>query len=137
MSRKAIGDLNVGDKYRGETRIVTGTELDMFCTIAGLRLDAFLNDETAKELGFKGRVVPGSFIFALVFGLLGEQLEGHIHVGTNNMKVLNPLYPYDRVRVEGEIVNKKEASKGDRVFVTWSWAVKNQDDVVISQGENT
>ena len=109
----------------------------MFCTIAGLRLDAFLNDEKARELGFKGRVVPGSFIFALVFALLGEQLEGHIHVGTNNMKVLNPLYPYDRLRVEGEVLNKKEASRGEKVFITWSWVVKNQDDMVISQGENT
>ena len=137
MTEKLVAERNVGDKFKSGSRIVTGTELDMFCTVAGLRLDAFLNDEAGRALGFKGRVVPGAFAFALVFGLLGELLNGHVHVGTNNMKVLAPLYPYDRVRVEGEVLDKKEASKGDRAFVTWSWAVKNQDDVILVQGENT
>jgi len=137
MAEKLVAERNVGDKFESGSRIVTGTELDMFCTVAGLRLDAFLNDEAGRALGFKGRVVPGAFAFALVFGLLGELLNGHVHVGTNNMKVLAPLYPYDRVRVEGEVLNKKETSKGDRAFVTWSWAVKNQDDVILVQGENT
>lgn len=137
MAEKLVAERNVGDKFKSGSRIITGTELDMFCTVAGLRLDAFLNDEAGRALGFKGRVVPGAFAFALVFGLLGELLNGHVHVGTNNMKVLAPLYPYDRVRVEGEVLNKKETSKGDRAFVTWSWAVKNQDDVILVQGENT
>ena len=137
MAEKLVVERNVGDKFKSGSRIITGTELDMFCTVAGLRLDAFLNDEAGRALGFKGRVVPGAFAFALVFGLLGELLNGHVHVGTNNMKVLAPLYPYDRVRVEGEVLDKKETSKGDRAFVTWSWAVKNQDDVILVQGENT
>lgn len=137
MAEKLVADRNVGDKFRGGSRVITGTELDMFCTISGMRLDAFLNDEAARSLGFKARVVPGPFVFAVVFGLLGELLNGHVHVGTDNMKVLAPLYLYDRVRVEGEVLRRKESSKGDRVFVTWLWAVKNQDDVVIAQGENT
>lgn len=137
MAEKLMADRNVGDEFRGGSRVITGTELDMFCTISGMRLDAFLNDEAARSLGFKARVVPGPFVFAVVFGLLGELLNGHVHVGTDNMKVLAPLYLYDRVRVEGEVLRRKESSKGDRVFVTWLWAVKNQDDVVIAQGENT
>jgi len=137
MAEKLVADRNVGDEFRGGSRVITGTELDMFCTISGMRLDAFLNDEAARSLGFKARVVPGPFVFAVVFGLLGELLNGHVHVGTDNMKVLAPLYLYDRVRVEGEVLRRKESSKGDRVFVTWLWAVKNQDDVVIAQGENT
>ncbi len=137
MAEKLMADRNVGDEFRGSSRVITGTELDMFCTISGMRLDAFLNDEAARSLGFKARVVPGPFVFAVVFGLLGELLNGHVHVGTDNMKVLAPLYLYDRVRVEGEVLRRKESSKGDRVFVTWLWAVKNQDEVVIAQGENT
>lgn len=137
MAEKVVADRGVGEEFRTGLRVITGTELDMFCTISGMRLDAFLNDEAARGLGFKARVVPGPFIFALVFGLLGELLNGHVHVGTDNMKVLAPLYLHDRVRVEGEVLGKKEGSKGRRAFVTWSWVVKNQDDVVIAQGENT
>ena len=91
MAEKLMADRNVGDEFRGGSRVITGTELDMFCTISGMRLDAFLNDEAARSLGFKARVVPGPFVFAVVFGLLGELLNGHVHVGTDNMKVLAPL----------------------------------------------
>jgi len=137
MAEELVAKKNVGDKFSSDSRIITGTELDMFCTIAGLRLDPFLDDEAGRALGFKGRVVPGAFVFALVFGMLGELLNGHVHVGTDNMKVLAPLYPYERVRVDGEVVNKKETAKGGRVFVTWAWAIKNQDDAILAQGENT
>ena len=137
MAEKLVTERNVGDKFETGSRIITETELDMFCTISGNRLDPFLSDEPAKALGFKERVVPGSFIFALVFGLLGDQLKRHVHVGTDKMKVLAPLYLYDRAKVEVKILNKKESSKGDRAFVTWAWAVKNQDNAIIAQGENT
>ena len=137
MVEELVAKKKVGDKFSSPSRIITGTELDMFCTVAGLRLDPFLDDEASRALGFKGRVVPGAFVFALVFGMLGELLNGHVHVGTDNMKVLAPLYPYERVRVDGEVVNKKETSRGDGVLVTWSWAIKNQDDVILAQGENT
>jgi acyl dehydratase len=137
MGGELVAERNVGDEFETGSRIITAAELDMFCTLTGNRLDAFLNDETAKAMGFKERVVPGSFIFALVFGLLGERLNGHVHVATDNMKVLAPLYPYDRAKVGIKIIDKKESSKGDRSFVTWAWAVKNQDNVIVAQGENT
>jgi acyl dehydratase len=137
MSEKLVAERNVGDEFETGSRIITAAELDMFCTITGNRLNPFLIDEAAKALGFKERVVPGSFIFALVFGLLGERLNGHVHVATDKMKVLAPLYPYDRAKVGIKIIDKKESSKGDRTFVTWAWAVKNQDNVLIAQGENT
>jgi len=132
-----IAEKNVGERILGDSRIITGTELDMYCTIAGLRLRPFLMDEAAQELGFKGRVVPGPFLFGLVFGLLGERLNGLIHVGTEKLKVMSPLYPYDTVRVEVEILEKKASSKGASDFITWAWALKNQDDAVLIQGENT
>ena len=137
MGGELVAERNVGEEFETGSRIITAAELDMFCTITGNRLNPFLSDEAAKALGFKERVVPGSFIFALVFGLLGERLNGHVHVATDKMKVMAPLYPYDRGRVGIKVVDKKESSKGDRSFVTWAWAVKNQDDVIIAQGENT
>ena len=136
-TEERIADGNVGDKFIGDSRIISGTELDMYCTITGLRLEPFLKDSAAKEMGFKGRVVPGPFLFALVFGLLGERLIGLIHVKTEKLRVLAPLYPYDTVRVEVEVVNREEHPKKIGVFITWAWALKNQDDVVLIQGENT
>lgn len=136
MAKGTLADGNVGDKFDCGSRIITGTELDLFCTIGGLRLDPFLIDDAAKALGFKGRLVPGPFLFTVVFGLAGDLLIGHVHVGTNNLKVLAPVFPNDRLSLEVEILNKKEAKQG-RVFTTWGFAIKNQDDTVVFQGENT
>jgi acyl dehydratase len=97
----------------------------------------YFHDEAARALGFKSRLVPGTFMFALAIGLLGELLDGHMHVAADNVKVRAPLYPGDSVKVERSVLRKKETSKGDRIFVTWSWTLKNQDDVTIAQGETT
>jgi 3-hydroxybutyryl-CoA dehydratase len=138
MAEKRLADRDVGDKYIGsETRLVTATELDTFCSITGMRGDAFLNDEAARSLGMKGRVLPGAMSLAIVFTLLGEPLQGAIFTGLNNMRLMAPVYPYDKLRVEAEVLGKKETSKGDRVFVTYTWNLINQDGVTVAQGENT
>ena len=136
MATGTLAEGNVGDKFDCGSRIITGTELDMFCTIGDLRLDPFLKDEAAQELGFKERLVPGPFLFTVVFGLAGDLLKDHVHVGTNNLKVLGPVFPNDRIGLEVEILSKKEAKNG-KVFTTWGFALKNQEDAVVFQGENT
>ena len=45
MTHGTLAEAKVGDKFDCGSRIITGTELDMFCTIGGLRLDPFLIDD--------------------------------------------------------------------------------------------
>jgi len=138
MIEKGLADRDIGEKYVGSaTRLVTATELDMFCDITGMRGDVFLNDEAAKSMGMKSRVLPGAMSLAILFSLLGEFLGPAIFTGLNNLRLLAPVCPYDRLRAEAEVLGKKETSKGDRVFVTYSWTLKNQDAVTVAQGENT
>ena len=139
MEKEHWGYKEVGYKYATGTRFITPTELDIFCDITGIRDDMFLSDEAAKALGLERRVVPRVFIVAVLFALLEE--EGLTSKGTllgmNNTRFNVPVCPYDRIRAEGELLNKRVASEGDRVTVTYSWFMKNQDDVVVAQGENT
>jgi acyl dehydratase len=137
MTAKRMADGNIGEKFVGGSRIITRTELDLFCTICGLRLDPFLIDEAARDMGFKGSMVPGPFQFTLVFGLLGSLLEGLVHVGTENLKVLSPVYLNEKIHVETEILDKKESSGSSRRFLTWAWALKNEDGGISIQGVNT
>ncbi|MFC1874009.1 MaoC family dehydratase [Chloroflexota bacterium] len=138
MTEKRLADRSIGEKYVGdEVRLVTPTEVDLFCNITGMRGDAFLNEEAARALGMKNRVAPGAMSLAIVFALLGKFLEGAIFTGLNNLKMLAPVYPYDKLAAESEVLGKKVTSKGDRVFVTYSWTLKNQDGVAVAQGENT
>jgi len=138
MARKRLLDREIGEKYiGGETRLITPTELDMFCNITGMRGDAFLSDKAAQAFGMKARVLPGAMSLAILFSLLGGFLHAAIFTGLNNLRLLAPVYPNDRLSVEAEVLAKKETSKGDRVFVTYSWVLKNQDDIAVVQGENT
>ena len=138
MAEKQLVDRDIGEKFVGSaTRLVTPTELDMFCNITGMRGDAFLSDEVARSRGMKSRLLPGAMSFAILFSLLEKVLEGAIFTGVNNLKLLAPVYPNDKLKAEAEVLGKKETSKGDRVFVTYSWVLKNQDEVTVAQGENT
>ena len=138
MTEKRLADRDIGEKYvGGATRLVTATELDMFCDITGMRGDVFLNDEAAKSMGMKSRVLPGAMSLAILMSLLGEFLGPAIFTGLTNLRLLAPVCPYDRLSAEAEVLGKKETSKGDRVFVTYSWTLKNQDEVTVAQGENT
>ena len=138
MAARRLAKMDIGDRFVGtNTRMVTPTELDMFCNITGMRGDIFLSNEAAKSLGMKSRVLPGAMSLAILFSLLEEFLQGAIFVGLRNLKLLAPIFPCDRLRAEGEILAKKETSKGDRIVVTYSWVLRNQDEVAVAQGENT
>jgi acyl dehydratase len=141
---KMLAERDIGEKYIGSrTRLITPTELDIFCTTTGMRGDAFLSDEVARSRGMKSRVLPGAMSLAILFSLLEEEFlrgphgQGALFTGLNNLKLLAPVYPHDRLKAETEVLAKKETSKGDRVFVTYAWALKNQEDVVVAKGENT
>ncbi len=139
MEKEHWGYKEVGYKCTTGSRFITAAELDIFCDISGMRDDVFLSDEIAKSSGFKGRIVPAALLLGVAFGLLDETGlgVGGIFLGTNNLKINAPVSPYDRLRVEAELLNRKVTSKGDRVIVTYSVLIKNQDDVVVAQTENT
>jgi len=145
MEQEHWGYKEVGYKFATGSRFVTASDLDIFCSVTGMREDIFLDDEAARTVGAeigqipKGRIVPGAFQLAIVFALLRETglIEKGVFLGTNNMKFNAMVYPYDRLRVEGELLNRRVTSKEDRVIVTYSWFLKNQADVAVAQGENT
>ena len=126
-----------GYKFTTGTRMVTPGDLDIFAAASGERDPAFLSDEVARAAGLKARIIPVAMMLAVKDGLIGEYVEGALFLGMNNVKWTATPYPYDTFRVEGELLNKKETSKGDRFVITYLWTIKNQDDVAIAQGEST
>ena len=128
---------DVGYKFTTGTRMVTPGDLDLFVAASGEREPAFLSDEVAKAVGLKARIIPVGMMLAVKDGLIGEYVQGALFLGMNNVKWSATPYPYDTFRVEGELLNKRETSKGDRFIITYSWTIKNQDDVTIAQGEST
>ncbi len=138
MEKEHLEYKEVGFKYTTDSRVVTPAELAAFYEIPGIKEDIFVNDKAGKALGFEGKIVPAAYTIGLAFSLMGEKglAEGGIFLEMN-AKFTAAVYPGDTLSVEGELLSKRETSKGDKVVVKYSWNVKNQDGVVVVQGENT
>jgi acyl dehydratase len=146
MGNLRIQHMKVGDRYVTSSRIVTRTEIENFCAATGMKLPVFASDEWVKAspehqaLGVKGSVAPGQFAMAIFLGNLitdGLLDDVIVQLGTDKVKYLAPVYPYDTLRTEIEITGNRVSKSGTQVIVDYKWAVKNQNDVIVEQGENT
>ena len=132
-----LTEMEIGDVFTTDSRTVTKGDVDAFCRVTGAGEAIFLDDETARAAGLKGRVVPGSLTLVTTLGLLEDFTEGLLLAGMDKVRFLTPFYPNDSVKLEVELLDRKAGSKGNRLFLTYSWVLKNQSDVAIASGENT
>lgn len=130
-------EYKVGDRFQTLGRTITETDIVNFVTLVGMNEPLFLDVEyVARESVFKGRVVPGALTFAYSEGLAIQ--TGLLH-GTgmaylgSEIKVLAPVLAGDTIRVEIEVVEKKEVSKPDRGVVSYLHRVKNQRGEVVME----
>lgn len=61
-------DFSQGNRSITRSRVVTGTDMDIFAALTGATNPLFLNEEFGKKQGFKGRIAPGVLILALGVG---------------------------------------------------------------------
>lgn len=125
----------VGAVYRTLARTVSETDIVNFVNLCGFTEPLFMDMEyVARESLFKRRAAPGALTFALSEGLIMQ--TGLIH-GTGmawlggDLRVTAPVLEGDTIRVEVEIVDKRETKKGDRGIVTYRHRVLNQRDELV------
>jgi acyl dehydratase len=125
-------DFNVGDVY--PTAAITVTESHLV-TWAGLTMDFYplhMDKEYAAKTQFGERLVHGPLIFAMAVGLVSKEgFAGDAAVawlGVDNMRMTQPVKIGDTIRVEVEVMEKKETSKPDKGVQVWRYTVKNQRD---------
>ena len=125
----------VGDRYRTLGRTVSQTDIVSFVNLCGFTEPLFMDMEyVRKESVFGRRAAPGALTFALSEGLVMQ--TGLIH-GTGmaflgaDVKVLAPVLEDDTIRVDVEVVDKRETRKPDRGIVTYQHRVVNQRDEVV------
>ena len=129
----------VGAVYRTLARTVSETDIVSFVNLCGFVEPLFIDMEYVKrESVFKRRAAPGALTFSLSEGLIMQ--TGLIH-GTGmawlggEIKVVAPVLEGDTIRVEVEIVDKRETSKADRGIVTYRHRVLNQRDEVVMEAK--
>jgi acyl dehydratase len=120
----------VGAVYRTLARTVSETDIVNFVNLCGFNEPLFYDMEYVKrESVFGRRAAPGALTFALSEGLVMQ--TGLIH-GTGmawlggEVRVVAPVLEGDTIRVEVEVVDKRETRKPDRGIVTYKHRVLNQ-----------
>ncbi len=126
----------IGAHYETGGRTVAEADVAAFVNLCGFTEPLFMDMEfLARESVFKGRPSPGAFTFALAEGLVIQ--TGLIH-GTgmsylgSEVRVVAPVLVGDTIRVQVDVVDKRETKKPDRGIVTYRHRVVNQrGDVVL------
>ena len=125
----------VGAVYRTLARTVSETDIVSFVNLCGFVEPLFIDMEYVKRASvFKRRAAPGALTFSLSEGLIMQ--TGLIH-GTGmaylggELRIVAPVLEGDTIRVEIEVVDKRETKKADRGIVTYQHRVLNQRDEVV------
>jgi acyl dehydratase len=128
-------DHKVGARYDTLARTVSETDIVTFVNLCGFSEPLFMDMEYVKKSSVFGRrAAPGAFTFALSEGLIMQ--TGLIH-GTGmaylggELRIVAPVLEGDTLRVEVEVVDKRETKKADRGIVTYQHRVLNQRDEVV------
>lgn len=124
-----------GARYRTLGRTVSQTDIVSFVNLCGFNEPLFMDMEYVRTQSiFARRAAPGALTFALAEGLVMQ--TGLIH-GTGmaflgaDLKVVAPVLEDDTIRVDIEVVDKRETRKPDRGIVTYVHGVLNQRDETV------
>ncbi|CAG0907640.1 unnamed protein product, partial [Darwinula stevensoni] len=100
-----IDELTVGQK-RQMVRTVTATDITEFALVSGDDNPAHLDDEFAREMGFKGIVAHGMLGASFISALLGKEFPGPgtIYLG-QTLRFQKPVYIADVLTIELEVIN--------------------------------
>jgi acyl dehydratase len=129
----------IGAVYRTLARTVSETDIVNFVNLCGFIEPLFMDMEFVKrESVFGRRAAPGALTFALSEGLIMQ--TGLIH-GTGmawlggELRIAAPVLEGDTIRVEVEVIDKRETKKPDRGIVTYRHRVLNQRDEVVLEAK--
>lgn len=133
MTQKKYGDeFKIGDVYK--TAAITMTETHVV-NWAGLTMDFYplhMDKEYAAKTPFGERLVHGPLIFGIAVGLVSMAGIGGVAaiawLGTDNMRMLQPVKIGDTVRVEVEVMEQRKTRKPEQGVQMWKYTVKNQRD---------
>jgi len=131
MTQQKYGDdFPVGSTFTTQGITVTETHLVNW---AGLTMDYYpihVDKEFAARTGFGERLAHGPLIFGLAIGLVSISGQGGDAViawlGTDNMRMKNPVKIGDTIQVTVEVLEHKPTKDPARGVQVWRYTVNNQ-----------
>jgi acyl dehydratase len=136
---KLVSQFEPGEKYTTDPHIVTATDIENFARTTRYEKPIFLDEQYARDMGFKDRIAQGGFTLSLTTGLIDSSgiLDDAIALaGLNNVRFMAPVYPYDTLRVEVELLSRRVTADGKRAVCTLKWVTRNQNGEAVAEGEH-
>src|SRR3954469_5377502 len=119
-------DLPIGYKFRTHRRTIAESDLSAFVNLTWLTEELFtVNDDSGRAI--QGRAVPAALVYAFAEGLLLPTMQDTGLAFLNaTLDVKGPTRIGDTIHVEGEVIEHRLTSKGDRGLVRFANKVVNQ-----------
>ncbi len=131
-------DLKPGDWFETGHLVVTEAHIVGFAGLSGDFFDIHMDDEFAREQGFKGRIAHGLLGLALTDGLKNRASVRVMAIASLgwNWRFTAPIFAGDRIGVRVTVKEARLSSKGQGI-VTLHLEVSQQDAQVVQEGETT
>lgn len=127
-------EFEMGAKYDGQPRTVTEADVVTFAGLSGDFNPLHTDAETAKSSPFGERIAHGMLTVAMATGMANMTglMEGTtLALMEQNIKYVAPVMFGDTVRLQMEVIEKRETSKPDRGIVKLAARVFNQRDELV------
>ncbi|WP_170335412.1 MaoC family dehydratase [Ruegeria arenilitoris] len=131
-------DLQIGDVMKTGSADITADLISAFADLTGDNYALHLDDEAARQLGYKARVAHGLLILSVVDGLKFQSKarpQGLASLGWN-WRFEQPVFAGDVIRAELTVVGKRLTASAARGIISFQFDVFNQNGLRVQQGTN-
>jgi acyl dehydratase len=133
-------DYNVGDRFQTAGRTISQAMIDIMVGLGGYIEPFFLDEEEAKKSLYGGRIAPGR---VTIFMMGGMEIQSGMWdldailalMGIDKIRIKAPLRAGDTIKVEMEVMEKRETSKPDRGIIIHKSVCKNQRGEEVAETE--
>ena len=124
-------ELKIGDKF-SVSKEITDKLIRKFADLSGDYNPIHLDEEFAKETRFGQRIGHGMLTASFISALLGSEfsVKRIVYLG-QTLSFKHPAFIGDKVTVTGTVIKIRK----DKPIVTVETICRNQDDVVLLEGE--
>ena len=134
-------DFEVGDRFTTQAKTITEGAITVMVGLGGYTVPIFTNEEYARTTILKGRIAPGRMTIFMAGGLeeqLGIFDETVVAlIGIDKVRFKNPLRAGDTIKVEIEIIDKRETKNPEQGIVINKESCLNQRGEIILEAEAT
>jgi oxepin-CoA hydrolase / 3-oxo-5,6-dehydrosuberyl-CoA semialdehyde dehydrogenase len=133
--RKTFEQLEIGDTFHSEPRVVTLEDIEHFAEFTGDHFYAHMDEASAKKNPFfEGRVAHGYLIVSFAAGLFVDPDFGPVlaNYGLDDLRFAQPVNPGDSLKVRLTCKQKTLREGAGYGEVRWDTEVTNQDGELVA-----